>query len=309
MTTNPIIDVEALKTKETLTNSDYILLLVEICTNARRYKIHFSHTSKNFWDEVMSKQVLGKVLGIFKSETLRKYWRIIREVSTKQGFLHFIKQNEDIINNPSMKLLPMINAISTFLKANNSDKDKPISKESFKEFLSKKQNVNVVSTVNTPITSVQKESDDELLKKKRNKDEVEDDKDNNNKSIDKQSTDEKNVISKEKVIENKDDPLELLRQLEERKEDMNEIISVFIQNFPKKKKDDVVSALYKTSGNLQHAYLYLLDPDKYDKYAFVNTDDYIIQNLKGKPYYDQLVSTKGIDLVKEREKFLQAQSN
>jgi hypothetical protein len=132
MTTNPIIDVEALKTKETLTNSDYILLLVEICTNARRYKIHFSHTSKNFWDEVMSKQVLGKVLGIFKSETLRKYWRIIREVSTKQGFLHFIKQNEDIINNPSMKLLPMINAISTFLKANNTDKDKPISKESFK---------------------------------------------------------------------------------------------------------------------------------------------------------------------------------
>ena len=85
---------------------------------------------------------------------------------------------------------------------------------------------------------------------------------------------------------------------------LEEIIEVFHKQFENKTKEDIYQALYKTSCNIKNAYLFLLDPEKYENLAFIGTDDYIIQNLKGKQYYEQLVASKGKELISEREQFL-----
>jgi hypothetical protein len=69
-------------------------------------------------------------------------------------------------------------------------------------------------------------------------------------------------------------------------------------------REEVVDALYGTSNNIENAYKYLQDNEKYDKYYFVQTDDYIIKHLRNKGYYLDLIKEKGEELVKEREKFL-----
>ena len=130
MTTSSIIDISSLVNKENLKNSDYILVIIEICQNARKYKLGFSNTSKNFWDEVMEKEEIGKILRLFKAETIRKYWRVIREAKATEKIIEIVKENSDIINNPSFKLLPIINHIVSFI---NSKED------SFEEFLKKSE--------------------------------------------------------------------------------------------------------------------------------------------------------------------------
>ena len=48
---------------------------------------------------------------------------------------------------------------------------------------------------------------------------------------------------------------------------------------------------------------------KYEKYYFLDTDDYIIKNLKKKNYFKELLEKKGEKLIKEREDFLGIKRN
>ena len=275
MTTSSIIDISSLVNKENLKNSDYILVIIEICQNARKYKLGFSNTSKNFWDEVMEKEELGKILRLFKAETIRKYWRVIREAKATDKIIEIVKENSDIINNPSFKLLPIINHIVSFI---NSKED------SFEEFLKKSEKKP------KSITQQKREKPNEqFLSHKRKAD-----------------TNIDNIEEDIKILDKK------IKQKEEQEKKQNEdttlpleeIIEVFHKQFENKTKEDIYQALYKTSCNIKNAYLFLLDPEKYENLAFIGTDDYIIQNLKGKQYYEQLVASKGKELISEREQFL-----
>ena len=275
MTTSSIIDISSLVNKENLKNSDYILVIIEICQNARKYKLGFSNTSKNFWDEVMEKEEIGKILRLFKAETIRKYWRVIREAKTTKKIIEIVKENSDIINNPSFKLLPIINHIVSFI---NSKED------SFEEFLKKSEKKP------KSITQQKREKPNEqFLSHKRKAD-----------------TNIDNIEEDIKILDKK------IKQKEEQEKKQNEdttlpleeIIEVFHKQFENKTKEDIYQALYKTSCNIKNAYLFLLDPEKYENLAFIGTDDYIIQNLKGKQYYEQLVASKGKELISEREQFL-----
>ena len=78
----------------------------------------------------MEKEEIGKILRLFKAETIRKYWRVIREAKATEKIIEIVKENSDIINNPSFKLLPIINHIVSFI---NSKED------SFEEFLKKSE--------------------------------------------------------------------------------------------------------------------------------------------------------------------------
>ena len=275
MTTSSIIDISSLVNKESLKNSDYILVIIEICQNARKYKLGFSNTSKNFWDEVMEKEEIGKILRLFKAETIRKYWRVIREAKATEKIIEIVKENSDIINNPSFKLLPIINHIVSFI---NSKED------SFEEFLKKSEKKP------KSITQQKREKPNEqFLSHKRKAD-----------------TNIDNIEEDIKILDKK------IKQKEEQEKKQNEdttlpleeIIEVFHKQFENKTKEDIYQALYKTSCNIKNAYLFLLDPEKYENLAFIGTDDYIIQNLKGKQYYEQLVASKGKELISEREQFL-----
>lgn len=275
MTTSSIIDISSLVNKENLKNSDYILVIIEICQNARKYKLGFSNTSKNFWDEVMEKEEIGKILRLFKAETIRKYWRVIREAKATEKIIEIVKENSDIINNPSFKLLPIINHIVSFI---NSKED------SFEEFLKKSEKKP------KSITQQKREKPNEqFLSHKRKADTNIDNIEEDIKILDKK------IKQKEEQEKKQNEDTTLL---------LEEIIEVFHKQFENKTKEDIYQALYKTSCNIKNAYLFLLDPEKYENLAFIGTDDYIIQNLKGKQYYEQLVASKGKELISEREQFL-----
>ena len=69
-------------------------------------------------------------------------------------------------------------------------------------------------------------------------------------------------------------------------------------------REEAFAALLGCTGNIKNAYLYLMDNDKYEKYFFYHTDDYVIKHLKNKHYYTILINKKGEDIVNEREKFI-----
>ena len=271
-----IIDLPKLSTQSEVKNSDVILAILEICTYNKKYNYDCSNNTKAFWERVVNEDILKKIFKNFKSETLRKYWKIIRLSGNNNKFIDTVKSNEKFINNPVFKLLPIINAISSFVKSeeNNfenffisfSSKDKKPKEE-------KEENQNNINLIG--IKRHQEESiSPPPMKLKPDQDSI-------------------NAMKiKEKTEE-----------VDPKMQNMDELINKLME-ISKYSREEVVNALYGTSNNFEHAYKYLQDNEKYDKYFFVQTDDYIIKNLRNKGYYIDLINQKGEDLVKEREKFL-----
>lgn len=98
-----LINVEDLAKKAKFENSDLLLLLIEISINGFKYDLKKSNKSKLFWDDVFQNQLLSGILKQFKSETLRKYWRIISETQQIQTFIDTIKSYTTQINNQNIK--------------------------------------------------------------------------------------------------------------------------------------------------------------------------------------------------------------
>ena len=269
--TDKLVDIEQLNKKDSLNNSEMLLVIIQICLNPAKYKLSNSTTTKSFWDAVMKKEEFKKLLKIFKSETLRKYWRILREINDMDQLIKIIKDNKEVINNPCFKLLPVINILLTYIK------EKKYNEYSLEDYFKSINESNIKKIQNN--------------KKQLNK--------NNNNLIGNKKQREQ---TPKKENEKKPKIQELIK--DEQDSYFFEIILTLHNFFPKKKFDDVKNALYKTSGNIQNAYLYLTNEDKYENLAFVGTDDYIIKNLRDKPYYKQLIESKGEESVKEREKFL-----
>ena len=110
-----IMDLPRLSVKSNITHSDIILSILEICTFNKKYNYECSNNTKAFWDRVVEEGILKKIFKDFKSETLRKYWKIIRQTGDNDKFIEVVKQNEKFINNPVLRLLPIINTISSYI--------------------------------------------------------------------------------------------------------------------------------------------------------------------------------------------------
>ena len=110
-----IIDLNELSNSQKINNSDIILSILEICTFNKRYNYECSNNTKAFWDRVVKEGILKKIFKNFKSETLRKYWKIIRQAGNNDRYIEVVKENEIFINNNGFKLLPIVNTISTFI--------------------------------------------------------------------------------------------------------------------------------------------------------------------------------------------------
>ena len=270
--TDKLIDIEQLNKKDSLNNSEMLLVIIQICLNPAKYKLSNSTTTKSFWDAVMKKEEFKKLLKIFKSETLRKYWRILREINDMDQLIKIIKDNKEVINNPCFKLLPVINILLTYIK------EKKYNEYSLEDYF-KSINESNIKKIQNNKKQLNKNNNNNLIGNKKQR----------------EQTPKKENEKKPKIQE-------LIK--DEQDSYFFEIILTLHNFFPKKKFDDVKNALYKTSGNIQNAYLYLTNEDKYENLAFVGTDDYIIKNLRDKPYYKQLIESKGEESVKEREKFL-----
>ena len=255
-----IIDLPKLSLQANITNSDIILSIFEICTFNKKYNYECSNNTKAFWDRVVSEGILKKIFKNFKSETLRKYWKIIRQTGDNEKFMDIVRKNEKYINNPLFKLLPIINGISTYITS------PPDENQSFEEYF---------NSIN-----IQKEK----------------------KSVPK---DENHSERKEKKAkEKKEEPEEVEEEnVEPRILEMGNTIDILMK-LTKCTREECFRALQGCTGNIKNAYLYLMDNEKYEKYFFYQTDDYVIKHLKNKNYYSTLIQKKGEEYVNEREKFL-----
>ena len=259
-----IMDLPKLSTKSYITNTDIILSILEICTFNKRYNYDCSNNTKAFWDRVVKEGILKKIFKNFKSETLRKYWKIIRQTGNNDKYLEVVKQNEDFINNNGFKLLPIINTISTFITT-------PPKEQNFEEYFIE-HNPKELKEMAKREPSPEK---DENLEQKQKRKKLE--------KYQKEFSDKNNIAPK-------------ILELEETIEILMKITNA--------KRENVYRALHGCTGNIKNAYLYLKDSKKYEKYFFASTDDYIIKNLKNKSYYLNLLNKKGEESVKERERFL-----
>ena len=289
-----IIDLPKLSMQSEIRNSDIILAILEICTFNKKYNYDCSNNTKAFWDRVVEEGILKKIFKNFKSETLRKYWKIIRNAGNTEKFVEAVRKNEKFINNPVFKLLPLINALAYYIQTDEKD---------FEEFFgvfNAKNKKNFSPKVEKEENN-EKKLDNNLLGNKR----AEPDNDKNYEII---------VHKEEQNGENKKSKLELKQPILARSDDEQEKNDKRMLDFDdivnrmmkisKLSREEVLIALYGTSYNIKNAFLYLKDNEKYDKYFFLGTDDLVIEKMMDKKYFNDLVDDKGMELIEERKKFL-----
>ena len=288
-----IIDLPKLSMQSEIRNSDIVLAILEICTFNKKYNYDCSNNTKAFWDRVVEEGILKKIFKNFKSETLRKYWKIIRNAGNTEKFVEAVRKNEKFINNPVFKLLPLINALAYYIQTDEKD---------FEEFFgvfNAKNKKNFSPKVEKEENN-EKKSDNNLLGNKR----AEPDNDKNYEII---------VHKEEQNGENKKSKIELKQPIlarsddeqenDKRMLDFDDIVNRMMK-ISKLSREEVLVALYGTSYNIKNAFLYLKDNEKYDKYFFQATDDLVIEKMMDKKYFKDLVDDKGMELIEERKKFL-----
>lgn len=101
--------------KTTISNSDMILIIFEICLNSSQFDINEDNSSRTFWEEVGKKEILCPITNIFKPETLRKYWRTIRNINKPKKIINAVKEYKDKLDNENIKLLSSINVICEYI--------------------------------------------------------------------------------------------------------------------------------------------------------------------------------------------------
>jgi hypothetical protein len=292
-----IIDLMKLSTQHEIKNSEIILAIIEICTFNKKYNYDCSNNTKAFWDRVVEEGILKKIFKNFKGETLRKYWKIIRNAGNNEKFVEAVRKNEKFINNPVFKLLPLVNAIAYYIQTDEKNFE-----DFFTEFNAKSKKSSVPKVERGGDKEEKKEKCPiNLLGNKRNEP------DNNNKEHENQIHIETNnnnntenpLALKEPTFAHSEPESEKDQRMIEFDDIVNKLMTI-----SKLSREEVLVALYGTSFNIKNAYLYMKDNEKYEKYFFLGTDDYVIKNLKDKGYYVDLKNIKGEDLLKERQKFL-----
>lgn len=109
----PLVDFDEILAKDSAPqNSDILLSIFEIATNPHAYGLTASNNSRAFWDKLPEVSQFSKILEAYKSETLRKYWRLLSEISSSPNkVIDIIKKSRDLINLSSLKLLTIISNI------------------------------------------------------------------------------------------------------------------------------------------------------------------------------------------------------
>ncbi len=116
-----IANLRDLNSKSKLSNSDFILAILEISLNAHKYGIEFLNKSKFFWEAVTQLQEFKNIFLQFKPETLRKYWRFISETDDIEKILDIVKKFKTSIDDSETKLLTVISIIREFIEGKIKD--------------------------------------------------------------------------------------------------------------------------------------------------------------------------------------------
>jgi len=103
-------------------NSELILIILEICLNSSQFGIEKDNSSRAFWDEVGKVELLKPITSKFKTETLRKYWRTIRETKKYRKIISETKRYRAELNDNNLKLLSSIKAICEYVSSQSKRK-------------------------------------------------------------------------------------------------------------------------------------------------------------------------------------------
>ena len=153
-------------------NSELILIIMEICLNGVQYGLEKDNSSRLFWEEVGKIDKLKPITSKFKTETLRKYWRTIREAKKFRKIISETRKYANELNNNNLKLLSSIKIICEYVSSHSKRKieyylNKHIVKPSNK---SKKINVNdmppseqISDVINTFMTCFPKKKEKEII--------------------------------------------------------------------------------------------------------------------------------------------------
>ena len=98
-----------------LNNSDIILFILELCLNSSQFELMEDNSSRKFWEDVGKIKQLSPIIKIFKTETLRKYWRLLRNINNPKKIIDAVNEFKNLINNENIKLLSSINIICDYV--------------------------------------------------------------------------------------------------------------------------------------------------------------------------------------------------
>ena len=108
--------ISTLNNKDKLiSNTDMILFILELCLNSSQFNLKGDNSSRKFWEEVGKLKELSPITNIFKPETLRKYWRLLRNIKKPKKIINILNEHKNLINNENIKLLASINIIYDFI--------------------------------------------------------------------------------------------------------------------------------------------------------------------------------------------------
>ena len=152
-------------------NSDLILIIFEICLNSSKFGIEKDNSSRLFWEEVGKIEQLKPITNKFKTETLRKYWRTIRETKKYKKIITEIKKYKKELDNNNLKLLSSIKIICEFVSSPSKRKIQYfLNKHLVKPANKNKINVNdmtpreqIADVVNTFISCFPKKKEKEII--------------------------------------------------------------------------------------------------------------------------------------------------
>ena len=109
--------ISTLNNKENnlISNTDMIMFILKLCLNSSQFNLKGDNSSRKFWEEVGKLKELSPITKIFKPETLRKYWRLLRNIKKPKKIINILNEHKNLINNENIKLLASINIIYDFI--------------------------------------------------------------------------------------------------------------------------------------------------------------------------------------------------
>ncbi len=289
-----IINIDELSKLGHIDNSDVIFAIIEIAVNSELYNINQSNKSRHFWDTLNEKPQFESLLKIFKTETLRKYWRIISETSSTDKLVETISKYKDDINKTSMKVLTIITSIKAYLSGKIKDfsiylqsADKPAASQLVNKAKAKYDDYD------------ESFEDPTLLNHKREK---------NSKAIEELNiiaTQELNDGPKRRTRQRNINNSTIITSIEQNQFNQIEtIVETFKIQLPELEESEIWEALKKNSFNIINTYQYLNDQISNEPFCFNDEDDYVLRNFQKGPYYKRLLDEKGKDRIEERMVFL-----
>ena len=99
----------------TLLNTDMILFILELCLNSSQFNLKGDNSSRKFWEEVGKIELISPVTKIFKPETLRKYWRLLRSINQPKKIINVLKEYNNSLNDVNIRLLSCISIVYDYL--------------------------------------------------------------------------------------------------------------------------------------------------------------------------------------------------